>query len=91
MVGERIREMFNRPSSRYGGRPSIAEMKATKIAYWTSMYPSGLSKMAVQFADEWARSIAERYAPPELRNQIMEYVYPQGLEMADKWLRAIRA
>jgi hypothetical protein len=67
---------------------SLEAMKEAKRAEWRGKgYPEGLINMGLDLASEWAYSMSEAFAPPELREAAVRYNYPKGLEVAERWIR----
>lgn len=52
-------------------------------------YPPGLIEKALLWANEWARGIARRFVrPPELATRVAESIYPEALELSQRYIEA---
>lgn len=65
-------------------------LRAKKVAEWKAKgYPPGLIEKALLWAEEWARGIARRFVkPPELAATVAESIYPEALELSEKYIQA---
>lgn len=65
-------------------------MRERKKAEWEAKgYPPGLIEKALLWANEWARGIARRFVrPPELAARVAESIYPEALELSQRWIEA---
>jgi len=71
----------------HGVDASLEAMKEAKRSEWRAKgYPEGLIDMGVSLADEWSSSMAEAFAPPELKETVVRHVYPKGLDVAGRWI-----
>jgi hypothetical protein len=66
-------------------------IREKKVAEWKAKgYPPGLIEKALTWAEEWARGIARRFVkPPELAATVAETIYPEALELSEKWIEAM--
>jgi len=66
-------------------------LRERKVAEWRAKgYPPGLIEKALTWAEEWARGIATRFVrPPELATRIAESIYPEALELSQRWIEAL--
>jgi hypothetical protein len=68
----------------------LERLKEEKIREWRDRgYSENLIKMATDLADEWSWSMAGAFAPPELRENVVKYIYPKSLDVASKWIERI--
>jgi len=68
----------------------LESLKEAKRAEWRAMgYSESLINMATELAQDWTYRMSEVFAPPELREAAVRYNLPKGLEVADRWIRAI--
>jgi len=65
-------------------------LRERKVAEWRAKgYPPGLIEKALTWAEEWARGIARRFVrPPELATRVAESIYPEALELSQRWIEA---
>ena len=66
-------------------------IREKKVAEWKAKgYPPGLIEKALTWAEDWARGIARRFVkPPELAATVAESLYPEALELSEKWIAAM--
>jgi hypothetical protein len=66
-------------------------LREKKVAEWRAKgYPPGLIEKGLLWAEEWARGIATRFVkPPELAARVAETIYPEALELSQKWIEAM--
>ena len=66
-------------------------LRAKKVAEWRAKgYPPGLIEKALRWAEDWARGIAMRFVrPPELAARVAENLYPEALELSQRWIEAL--
>jgi hypothetical protein len=66
-------------------------IREKKVAEWRAKgYPPGLIEKALTWAEDWARGIARRFVkPPELAATVAESLYPEALELSEKWITAM--
>jgi hypothetical protein len=66
-------------------------LREKKVAEWRAKgYPPGLIEKGLLWAEEWARGIARRFVkPPELAARVAETIYPEALELSQKWIEAM--
>jgi len=66
-------------------------IREKKVAEWKAKgYPPGLIEKALTWAEDWARGIARRFVkPPELAATVAESLYPEALELSEKWITAM--
>jgi hypothetical protein len=65
-----------------------------KLKEWEAMgVPPGMRSMALELAREWAAKMAEFAAPgmPDIQRSILPGLYKKGLDVADRWVRSLRA
>jgi hypothetical protein len=70
----------------------IERMKAEKLSEWRERgYPEHLIKMGEDLAREWTVSMAKAFAPtmPPVQEAIVKATFGKGLDVADRWLRAM--
>ncbi len=62
-----------------------------KVAEWRAKdYPEGLIEKTLKWADEWSRGIARRFIKdPTLRAQVEESLYPEALELSERFIEAM--
>ena len=62
-----------------------------KVAEWTAKgYPAALIEKTLKWADEWARGIARRFIKePTMRAQVAETLYPEALELSERFIEAM--
>lgn len=66
------------------------QMRDVKVAEWRARgYSDVLIEQALKLADKWASSMANAFAPPELRKTIFLSSYPKALENAEAWIEAM--
>lgn len=65
-------------------------IREKKRAEWEAKgYPPGLIEKALLWANEWSRGIARRFVkPPELAARVAESIYPEALELSEKYIQA---
>jgi hypothetical protein len=66
-------------------------LREKKVAEWKAKgYAPGLIEKALLWAEEWSRGIARRFVkPPELAARVAETIYPEALELSQKWIEAM--
>lgn len=62
-----------------------------KVAEWRAKgYHEGLIEKTLKWADEWCRGIARRFIrDPVMRAQVEETLYPEALELSEKFIEAM--
>jgi len=65
-------------------------LRERKRAEWEAKgYSPGLIEKALLWATEWAQGIARRFVrPPELAARVAESIYPEALELSEKYIQA---
>ena len=66
-------------------------MREGKKREWTAAgFPTKLQTRALTWAEEWSTGMAERITKdPELRERIKTELYPQALELSEKWMKGL--
>jgi hypothetical protein len=66
-------------------------LREKKKAEWLAKgYLPALMDKAFLWAEEWARGIANRFVKdPGIAAVVAESIYPEALEMSEKWIKAI--
>ena len=68
----------------------IDRLMEEKKSEWRARgYSESLIRMAESLCNDWARSMAEAFAPSELRVSVFKHLYPKALATADKWITTI--
>jgi hypothetical protein len=88
-IAYRFKERGLDPPQRIDAR--FEPIREKKISEWKAKgYPPGLIEKALTWAEEWARGIARRFVkPPELAATVAETIYPEALELSEKWIAAM--
>jgi hypothetical protein len=88
-IAYRFKERGLDPPQRIDTR--FEPIREKKVAEWKAKgYPPGLIEKALTWAEEWARGIARRFVkPPELAATVAETIYPEALELSQKWIEAM--
>jgi len=65
-------------------------LRERKKAEWEAKgYSPGLIEKALLWANEWAQGIARRFVrPPELATRVAESIYPEALELSQRYIEA---
>jgi len=65
-------------------------LREKKRAEWEAKgYPPGLIEKALLWANEWSRGIARRFIrEPALAARVAESIYPEALELSEKYIQA---
>lgn len=84
-----FKELDPVPNGYIDGRYESAREK--KVAEWKAKgYPEALIEKTLKWANEWARGIAARFIrDPVMRAQVEESLYPQALELSEKFIEAM--
>jgi len=87
-IAERFKEKGLDPPQIMNAR--FEPLREKKRAEWEAKgYPPGLIEKALLWANEWARGIARRFVrPPELAARVAESIYPEALELSEKYIQA---
>jgi hypothetical protein len=88
-IAHRFKERGLDPPQRIDAR--FEPIREKKVAEWKAKgYPPGLIEKGLLWAEEWARGIARRFVkPPELAATVAETIYPEALELSQKWIEAM--
>jgi len=65
-------------------------LREKKKAEWLAKgYSPGLVEKALLWAEDWSRGIAKRFVKdPGIAAVVAESIYPEALEMSEKWIKA---
>jgi hypothetical protein len=83
---------FDRPffGAVHGVNGDLDSMVAAKRNEWEGRgYTPHQVDMAVKMAEDWANSMSNAFAPPQMKQESMHHTLPQGLDVADRWLRGL--
>lgn len=84
-----FKELDPVPDGYINGRYESAREK--KVADWKAKgYPEALIEKTLKWADEWSKGIAARFIrDPVMRAQVEESIYPQALELSERFIEAM--
>jgi hypothetical protein len=68
-----------------------ALIEAKKKEWQEKGYTENQIRMAIDLATEWAYSMSNAFAPPELRSTVFKHNLKKGFDVADKWLKGLLA
>lgn len=87
-IAERAKEKGLDPPQLVDAR--FETLREKKKKEWEAKgYSPGLIEKALLWANEWARGIARRFVrPPELAARVAESIYPEALELSEKYIEA---
>jgi len=62
-----------------------------KVAEWRAKgHSQGLIDYSLKWADKWTRGIAKRFVKdPEMRAQVEKSLFPEALELSERFLEAM--
>ena len=66
-------------------------VREKKVAEWRAKgYSQGLIKETLKWADKWSRGIAKRFIKdPVTRAQVEKSLYPESLELSERFIEAM--